>query len=288
MKIKPVNIITAVFISLLITNADAADGIYGSAGVRSIYSEDEQSVQQYYKPFASIGWQNDAVDINASYNRWISYTITDELYNSSEIDLNQAIINITYYAGDMFSFSGGYSLYAGESSYSAYKVNGEATLYLDDMDICLDGSIKNTDYDFNGSISNSAITGGSEISFDITDNFSWDLGYQYEYTDYKTYGYTYARNSLRAGVAASPLSNIFLLGGITTARDSDDIISAALDAGLTLKLYDHIKVSAAYMLTAEYSSSGSITKSGGGGGTSSTTASVEISHTGSIAISLYF
>lgn len=280
---------TAILIFISSAWTYAADGIYGSAGLRLIYSEDENVSQDYYKAFTSMGWQNDMIDLSASYNRLISYTISDELYNNMEININQPGVELTIYAGDLFSLSGGYSYLSGDASYSAHKFSGDIVLYLDIIDISIDSSVKNTEYDFNGTIENSAVTAGAEISFDITDNLSWDLGYLYEYTDYITYGYTYTKNSIRAGIVTVPVSNLFLIFGASGGRDSDKISSASFDAGLTLKLLKHVKLSAAYMFTADFINSESLSSSGGKrGSSSSSSTNTEISHTGNVAVSLYF
>ena len=283
--------LTITVMLLLISSASsyAADGIYGSAGLRTIYSEDEDVSQSYYKAFTSIGWQSDVIDLSASYNRWIRYSISDELYNSREISIDQPGADLTIYAGDLFSFSGGYSYLSGDSSYSAHKVSGEAVLYLEEIDISIDSTLKNTEYNFNGIIKNSSITAGGDISFNITDSFSWDLGYLYEYTDYITYGYIYTKNSIRAGILTVPVKNLFLMFGAAGGSDSDKVLTASFDAGLTLKLFEHVKLSAAYMFTADFISSDSLSTSGGKrSSSSSSTTDTEISHTGNIAVSLYF
>jgi hypothetical protein len=206
-----------------------------------------------------------------------------------EIDINQPGVEITFYAGDLLSLSGGYSYMSGDASYSAHKYSADIVLYLDSIDISADSSVKNTEYNFNGKIENSAVTAGGEISFNITDSFSWDLGFLYEYTDYKTYGYTYTKNSIRAGILAVPFSNLFMIFGVSGGRDSDKVSTASFDAALTLKLFEHVKLSAAYMFTADFISSESLSSSGGKRGSSSSTSTdTLISHTGNVAVSLYF
>jgi len=277
-------LLTAVLLLISIIPAAAKDGIYGSAGSKIIYSKDENISQNYYKPFAVIGWQGNIVDISASYYRWISYSVTDVLLNSREIDINQPGAEFTIFAGDIFSISGGYSYMSGESSYTAHRITGEVVLDFESMDITVDSTYKTTDYDFNGITKNNAITAGGEVSFDITDNFSWDIGYQHEYTDYKTYGYTYSKDSGRIGILASPMKNLFFLSGVTCGSDTNDVITAAFDAGLTIKLFEHLKLSAAYMLTADFINSTSSSKKGG----SNTSVDNQVSHTGNISVSLYF
>ncbi len=277
-------LLTAALVLISTIPAAAKDGIYGSAGSKFIYSKDESISQTYYKPFTVIGWQGNIFDISVSYYRWISYSITDALLNSNEININQPGADLTIYAGDIFSISGGYSYMSGESSYAAHKATGEIMLDFETIDITADSSIKNTEYDFNGIIKNTSITAGGEISFDINDNFSWDIGYQREFTDYKTYGYTYSKNSGRIGIIAAPDKNLFFMSGVTGGSDSDDIITAAFDAGLTVKIFEHLKLSAAYMLTADFISSTTSSKKG----SSTTSTDTQISHTGNISVSLYF
>lgn len=289
MKKIIIQTITAMLFILPAFKAYAFEGTYGSAGFRTIYSEDEEVSQKYYKAFTSLGWQNEIVDLSASYNRWISYSISDELYNSMEISINQPGADLTIYVGDMVSVSGGYSYMSGDSSYISHKVTGEAALYLENIDLYVDSSLKKTEYNFNGIIKKSDFTAGSEISFNITDTFSWDLGYLYEYTDYITYGYTYTKNSLRAGILTVPVKNFFMMCGVTGGKDSDNVITASMDAGVTLKLFEHVKLSAAYMFNADFiSSSTSSTSSGKRGTSSSSTTDTELSHTANAAVSLYF
>lgn len=278
----------AILLAISALPAFALEGIledmYGSAGFKVIYSKDEDVLQNYYKLFAVLGWQNDLVNISTSYFRWMSYSVTDELLNTKDIDINQPGIEVTVYAGEMISFSGEYSLMTGDSSYMAHEITGEIVIDLENIDISAYSSYKNTEYKYSGTINNSDVTAGGEISFDITDNLSWDIGYQYENTEYKTFGYTYTKNSGRIGIVAFPLKNIFFLTGITGGIDSGDVISADFDAGFTIKLYEHCRISVSYMLTGEFSS----TSSSGERGRSSTSAKTEVSHTGNISTSFYF
>jgi hypothetical protein len=285
-------IITAGLAAVSIITAYAENGVNGSSGIKMIYSEDEEVSQKYYKPFAVIGWSDEMFDISASYYRWVSYSISDELFNTREIEINQPGADITISAGNVLSISGGYSYMSGSSSYTARKVTGEIILDFAGIDISADSSIKNTEYDFNGTIKNSAITAGGEISFDITDSFSWDIGYQREYTDYKTYGYIYTKNSGRIGILAAPAENFFCISGITGSSDSDGVRSAAFDAGVTLKLFKHLKLSGAYMFTAEFIDLDELSSTSGRRksttASSGSTTETRIIHTGNIAVSLYF
>jgi len=277
---------------MIVSPVSAKDGVQGSAGFKMIFSEDEDVSQHYYKPFVKFGWSGEYIDISASYNRWISYTITDALYNEREIDINQPGADLSVYAGDIFSISGGYSYMTGSSSYTAHKYTGDIMLDFESFDISADASLKNAEYEFNGTIKNSYVTAGGEISFNTAERLSWDISYLYEYTDYKTYGYTYTKNSGRLGIVAVPLDILYFIGGVAGGKDSDDIKSAALDAGFTLKLYSHVKISAAYMLTAEFITSDSTSVRSGRRGTSTTSTStkteLDYSHTGNIGASLYF
>ncbi len=268
----------------------AKDGIYGEAGFKIIYSKDEEVAQHYYKPFGRFGWSGDYIDISASYYRSIDYSITDADFNTKKIDIDQPGADITVYAGDIVNISAGYSFFSGDSSYTAHLYTGELLLDFDSFDISVDSSVKNAEYEFNGTVKNSCITADGELSFDITDSLSWDIGYLYEYTDYKTYGYNYSKNSGRIGIVAVPVKTVYFISGITGGIDSDNVKSAAFDAGLTIKLFEHLKLSAAYMCTAEFITSGSSSLTGGRRGSSSSTTSTEtdISHTGYISVSLYF
>lgn len=164
--------LASILLFALILPAAAQDGVYGSAGFRVIFSEDEEISQHYYKPFAVLGWSGDFIDISVSYYRWMSYSVTDALYNRKEIDVNQPGADITIFAGDIFSISGGYSYMTGSSSYVAQRYTGEILLDFKSMDISVDSSFKNAEYDFNGTVKNSYVTAGGEISFEITDSFS--------------------------------------------------------------------------------------------------------------------
>lgn len=292
MKRTVKNIVMAVLLLIFTIPAAAKDGVYGSAGLKLIVSDDENISQQYTKSFAIMGWQNEMFDASVSYNRWMNYSISDELLNSKEININQTGVDFTIYAGDMLSLSGGYSYLNGTSSYVAHRAAGDIIFDFDGIDISFDSSVKDTEYYFNGMIKNTSIITGGEISFDITENYFLDLGYIYEYTDYETYGYVYTKNSGRIGILAIPASSFFSLSGVSAGSDSDNINSAGFDAGLTIKLFKHLKLSAAYMLTAEFITSESETTTSGrrkSTATSSISSTyTDISHTGNISISLYF
>jgi hypothetical protein len=292
MKKTVKHIVIAALLLIFTIPAAAKDGAYGSAGLKLIVSDDENISQQYTKSSAIMGWRNEMFDASASYNRWTSYSITDELLNSKEIDINQTGGDFTIYAGDMLSISGGYSYLNGTSSYIAHRAAGDIIFDFDGIDISLDSSIKDTEYEFNGMIKNTSIITGGEITFDITEKYFWDLSYIYEYTDYETYGYVYTKNSGRIGILAIPANNFFFLSGVSAGSDSDNINSAGFDAGLTIKIFKHLKLSAAYMLTAEFITSESETTTSGrrkSTATSSTSSSyTDISQTGNISVSLYF
>lgn len=270
----------------------AQEGTYGSAGLKSVYTKDDYTSLNYYKPFAKLGWAGEVIDLSASYYRWISYSINDAVFNTTEININQPEAELTVYAGDVLSMSGGYSFMSGSSSYTAHRFTAGFVLDFESIDISVDSSIRNTEYQFNGTIKNSAVTAGGEISFDINDCLSWDAGYQHEYTDYETFGYTYTKNIFRLGIVAVPVKKMFFLAGISGGEDSDKTKTGSLDAGLTLKLFDHLKLSAAYMLTVDFvTSSSTSTKMGRRGTSSSTTTSkteTYISHTGNFEISTFF
>ncbi len=273
----------------MITQGIAQNDINGSAGFKIIDSKDENISQHYYKPFTELGWSGDSFNISASYYRWISYSVTDGLLNTKDIDINQTGAELSLYSGDIFILSGGYEYFAGDSSYSAHKFTGEFIVDFQTFEISIDSSLKNAEYEFNGTIKKSFLTAGGEISFDINEKFSWDLGYQHESTDYKTYGYTYTKNSIRAGIFTMPLKKFFFLTGVTGSEDSDRINSLAFDAGLSLKLFDHLKLSTGYMLTADFITSESVSTFGGGRRTSrKSSASTEISHTWNLSVSTYF
>lgn len=286
-----INKVPVLFLLLLyMSPVSAKDGMYGEAGLKVIYSKDEEVSQHYYKPFGRIGWSGDYIDISASYYRSIDYSITDADFNKREINIDQPGADITIYAGDIFNILCGYSFLSGDSSYTAHRYTGEVLLDFDSFDITVDSSLKNAEYEFNGKIKNSYITGGAEISIDVTESFSWDIGYLHEYTDYKTYGYIYSKNSMRIGIVAAPAKSFYFMSGITGGNDSDNIKSAAFDAGFSVKLPEHLKISAAYMCTAEFITSDSSSVTGGRRGGASSTSSIEtdISHTGNISVSLYF
>ena len=288
MKTGIIHLITAVLVVIPALSSAAKDGIYGSAGLSLVKSKDDNISQQYYRPFAVIGWSDYAVDVSASYSRWISYTITDAVYDTREIDISQPGAGVTVYAGDMLSLSGGYSYFSGESSYTAHKITGELSLDFEKVEISLESSRKATEYDFNGTVKITGFSTGGEISIDVTDTVSCDLGYRHDSTDYETYGYTYTKNSVRLGMVSMPEKNLFFLCGISGGNDSDNIPFAALDAGLTVKLFDHLKLSAAYMLTAEFISGESVRRGKMGSSSTVTTTTTDFFSTGYISASLYF
>jgi hypothetical protein len=262
----------------------AKEGLNAGGGIKLVYADDENVLQKYIKPFAFIGWSDDLFDVNASYYRWISYSITDELYNTSEIDIHQPGLNLTLYPGDTASFDLGYSYFTGDSSYTAHRLEGGVMFDFEKSDVSFDYSWKATRYNFIITIENTTQNAAAELSFDINDSLSWDIAYDYDRTDYETYGYVYDKHTVRGGLLYIMSKDCFILGGLSGSVDSSDVISAMADAGFTIKFYDHVKLGAIYMFTAEFVEN---TVSGGGPGSSSTSIDASIIHTGSISFSLF-
>lgn len=272
---------------LRVSSLYAEDGLNASAGMKFIYAKDENVLQEYYKPFAVIGWSDEFFDINASYYRWMSYSVTDELLNTKEVDINQPELEVSVYPLDLLSIDLGYSFYSGDSSYRAQRIAAGLMLDFETTSLSLDYSYKPTEYEFGVIIKNLSQNAAVELSMDITDSLSWDLGYDYEWTDYKTYGYTYGKHTARTGLLYIISLDCFLMGGLSGSADSSDVVSATLDAGITIKLFDHIKIGAIYVFTAEFSEITTSGSSGGGGSTTSSSIDTSITHTGSLSVSLY-
>lgn len=262
----------------------AKEGLNATGGIKIIYAEDENVLQKYFKPFAVAGWSGDLFDVNASYYRWISYTVTDELLNTREIDIHQPGIEVSLYPGDITSLDLGYSYFTGDSSYTAHRLEAGLMFDLEKSDISFDYSMKSCRYDFGATIENISQNAAAELSFDISESLSWDLAYDYERTGYTSYGYIYNKHTVRGGLLYIMSQDCFILGGISGSVDSNDVAGAMADAGLTLKLYDHVKLAAIYMLTMEFVEN---TVSGGGPGSSASSIDTSVVHTGSISISLF-
>ena len=288
-SMKKVTRKTAVLFSLLILFISAMrlyarDGINANAGFKIIYAKDENVLQNYYRAFAGAGWSDDYFDVYASYNRWISYSVTDELLNTMDVNIHQPALELAVYLSDSVSLDAGYSFFSGDSSYSAQMVEGGFLLDLEDSDISADFMYKDTHYYFAGDICNSSFSAGAELSVDINDKASWDIAYEFTRTDYSTFGNVYTRHTLRAGLVFISSVNCFVMGGFSGSADSANVVSAMFDAGLTVKLYDHVKLSGIYMFTADFYQSSAAS---GGGPSAGSAIESEISHTGSISVSLY-
>lgn len=285
---------TAVLLLLLsipLQQLKAKEGFNAEAGLKIIYAKDENILQNYYKPFAVTGWSADYYDVYVSYNRWLSYAVTDELLNTMEINIHQPGIEATLYTGDIVSIDAGYSYFSGDSSYKANRFDGGILIDLEKTDISADFSYKDTTYDFPGEIHNISSSAGAELSFDINSKASWDISYEFSRTDYSTFGYVYRKHTLRTGIVYISSVNLFFMGGLSGSADSADVVSAMFDAGITFRVLDHVKVSGIYMFTADFKETESVVSGGGsGGGTSSTSSTIEsdVSHTGSISVSLYY
>lgn len=268
------------------------EGFYGSTGGKVVFSRDENVSQRYYKPFVTLGWAGGIIDLSMSYYRLISYSITDYNFNEKEVDINQPELSLSLELGDTVTLSGAYSYLSGDSSYSANKYDGDISLDFESFTFLASTAFQNTNYSFNGDVENSYRSFYGELSHDFTEFFSCDVSYLYENTDYKSFGYEYSKQTARAGVVALPGDNLYLIGGISGGVDSDKIKSLSVDVGFILKLFEHIKITASYMLTADFVSVSSDTSTyggrRGGGSTSSSTTEINYFHTGSIGLSLYF
>jgi hypothetical protein len=268
------------------------EGFYGSTGGKVIFSRDENVSQRYYKPFVSIGWAEGVIDLSMSYYRLISYAITDYNFNEKEVNINQPEFFLSLDLGEIATISGTYSYLSGDSSYSANKYGGDISFDFDSFTLLASATFQNTNYSFNGDVKNSYRSLYGELSHDFTDSFSCDVSYLYEKTDYKSFGYEYSKQTARVGLVAVPRDNLYFIGGISGEVDSDKIKSSSIDVGFIFKLFEHIKITASYMLTADFVSSSSDTSTyggkRGGGSTGSSTTEINYFHTGSIGLSLYF
>jgi len=140
--------------------------------------------------------------------------------------------------------------------------------------------------------------------FEITDVFSVDAAYDVTYSDYESYGYSVIQHSVRLGCTEIYSKNLFLIGGLSAGYDSNSLFSAGADAAVVWKLFDHIKLNAAYAINADIISSSTDTAgtaqknilltAGPGGGSqaasedSNFSINAEYSHSFIIGASLYF
>lgn len=267
-------------------NLFARDGLNGSIGIKTIYAKDEQIQQNYFKPFAAIGWSGSSFEIKGTYYRWFSYTITNELLNTREININQPVLSLSVYPLELIDLDFSVSYYTGDFSFKAYRLFGGLTINLEKTELAFDYSYKADEYDFGGAIEKINQNISTELSVNFTGSASWDISYSYENIDYTTYGYIYNKHSARTGFVYLVSRNFFILGGIAGSVDSYDIASAIADAGFTVKIYDHIKLGAMYIFTEEFYKT---TSTGSGpGSNSSSSISTQSVHSGSFFVTLYF
>ncbi|MGL4369829.1 MAG: hypothetical protein ACRCUT_09195, partial [Spirochaetota bacterium] len=208
----------------------------GTAGIKSIIAYDELGGRSYLKPFASAGITSSKIDAAGEYFFWKGYTITYALFNEKEIDIHQTGGNLTVYPSDIINISGSYYYFSGDLSYSGHKFTGLIDLYLTGWSVSAEYSGKLYSYDYTGEVKNAVHSMSITPEYGITDNLSIDLSYECTYTDYKSYGYTVTGHTLRAGLAGSAPKSIFILGGLSTSMDTNDLFSAGADCSVSWKI----------------------------------------------------
>ena len=294
---------TLILLAFMCVQAIAESSYSGAAGVKTIGSSDSLNTRYYLKPFASLTMGYSAIAITADYNFWYGYTITDSLFNEKKINIQDGGGTIVAAPSDMFSVSGSYHYLMGESSYTAHRFGGEAELSFDNFSISAGYDGKKYEYTYNDKVEAFIHTVSIGPDFDLSDSLSLDVTYDLIYSDFTSYGYSITSHSLRTGLTGLISKSFIMMGGITAGYDSNDMFSGGLDAAVIWKLWDHVRLSASYALTAKILTSstttsgmkGSATLLAGGGGSGGSSTSdgvssteVDYSHSVIVSASLYF
>jgi len=288
--------ITHILIFICTINAYSADkpNKY-AAGVKTTVSSGMTDSYIYYQPFLSAKIYLDRFTFSPIAARIQDYQLTDGNGNYEYVNINKAGTSLSYEINDTFEVSGGYYYNSGDASYILHDIYGE--LYYDTDDYGISGAytIRNSGYNVNTmDISESLKIINIDYSYYPDDKSSLDLSYEYKSTDISNSSSLFTVSTIRGGYSTLVSDSGSFLAGLNIGRDSADYTILGVDAGISVKMFENLKLSVFYL--GSYSAPDLLVtkKSGtkGGGGSPfmdpSKSGDAVISHTVSAGAEIYF
>jgi hypothetical protein len=243
-------IISAIlFYTFIIINgsASAQENKY-AAGIKVHSSSGMTDSYIYYQPYISAKIYLDQFTLSPIAARLQDYQLTDGNGNYEYVNINKAGTSLAYDFNDNIELSGGYYYNSGGSSYFLHDLFGE--IFYDTEKYGLTGGYtrRNSGYTVNlADIKETASIINFEYSYYPDDRSSLDLSYEYKYTAVTGTSDYFTVDTIRGGYSTLLSDTSSILAGINIGKDSADNTILGIDAGVAVKMFDHLKITVFYL-----------------------------------------
>lgn len=216
------------------------------AGAKGYYSSGVSESNFYYKPFSDLGLRFSMFEIHGAYARFMEYQITDGNGNFTNVDINQTFMSVRFSPLNLFDITGKYAYSFGEMKLEGHEYSGEVQLNLDKFSFSTMYEGKINSYVLNTRIKTFSHAVSLGVEYEFSKALSLDLVYEYSSIEFADLGYVYQKNTVRFGAVPEITESIFLMGGLSAGRDSDNYTILEADAGIRMKFFGMVKLTALY------------------------------------------
>lgn len=241
---------------------------FGSLAAKGVYSSGISDAYTYNRTDAAGGFKSVYIDLSVYIRRYSNYQTTDGNGVYEYRSFYEGGLSMEAHLFRIINLSGEYSRADGFNDLKRYTYYG--AVELDFTRVVLSADYSHEDFEYRIS-SNNVKAGKQDFSFIIeynfTDYFSADISYKHDNTYFNTLSYDYYKDIIRTGATIMPSNYLFIIGGCSTGKDSEDYFIYGADLGTTLLFFSRFKLfffySFNYYDPPQTESSGS---SGGGSG----------------------
>jgi hypothetical protein len=227
----------------------------------------------YGRYFIQAGYSGSFVELALNGTFYQHYQLTDGAGTYEYINFTQGTGELRLFPFEVLELAGAFRYSDGGLSYKAAEYSFEAELSPDPIGITGGYSRKSEEYAFNGvSYKNEYATITIEFRYEFTDFSGADAEYTRSSTRFENVDIEYVKNTGRLGGHSRMFNSLLFLAGASCGTDSADYMIYGADAGFTLKLFDHIKLTAVAAYTY-YQAPAASSSTGGGHGTGSSSGS---------------
>lgn len=277
MKIKYfIGLLSLIFLATPSLNAEEKSLVGFDIGIKGYYSSGVSSSNFYYKPFADAIFYLPVVEIKPGFARYQHYQLTDGIGNYYYAGINQPGCSFSIDATDDLNIDAGYKYSFGDYDYSGHDYFADVSYDFEVITVSAGFEGTKNKYKVNSiEIDTNGYVLSAGIEYSISDSLSIDGGYDYSTIYFKNLDYSYTTNIFRLGILPQISKGLFIMCGISGGFDNADYIITGADVGISLKLFNMVKLSISYMgnyyiaPSSDTSTTTSSKKSGSGSGSGS-------------------